>query len=333
MTKIIKLDQNENAYGAPPKALKAIEEFHKSVYIYPDNLHRALKKRLAEKHKITPNKLVISAGSVALMDMSIKTFVNFDENIVVPEVTFVGYKYMAKVNRRACKMAPLKNNRIDLKKIITLCDQKTRIVFLANPNNPTGTMITHVELKKFLLELPSSVYVVSDEAYSDYITDPNYPDTLKLQEQFPNLIIFRTFSKIYGLAGLRVGYAIAHTNAAQALTQCRTPFSINSLASTAALAALEDDEFIKRCADVNAVERKFLFEEFIKLGLNATKPTGNFIFVEFDKISERDKIFNLLENKGIIARKMGPFGRDLAFRISVGRPEENLTVIECLKAM
>lgn len=330
---MIKLSQNENAFGTPPLALKAIEAYCRSVFRYPDVIHKELVHKLADKYNVASENVIISAGSVALIDMSIKTFVDIDENIITVEVTWVGYKIMAKINRRECKLAKLVDNMINLENILSLCDDKTRIVFIANPNNPTGTMITHDDMKKFLQTIPPDIYVVIDEAYVEYITDIDYPDSFELQKEFPNLIIFRSFSKIYGLAGLRVGYAIAHPDIIKSLAQHETPFSITSLAAVAASAALDDTEYIKKCAAVNAEERVFLYNELKSMGYSATIPHGNFIFIEFSELDEVEKVCNLLKNEGVLVRQLGPFGAELAVRITVGRPEENRHLVKSLKRM
>lgn len=331
LVQIIKLSQNENAYGASPKALKAIEDYYREVFRYPDVFHKELKQKLAGKCGVEPENIVVSAGSIALMDMSIKAFVGFDENMVTAEVTFEGYKYMAKVNGRSFKLAKLVNNAISMNSMLAACDDKTGVVFVANPNNPTGTMVNHQDMERFLHSLPSNTYVVSDEAYAEYVTDTDYPDTHTLQKTCRNLIIFRTFSKIYGLAGLRIGYAIAHREVIRSLEQVKTPFSISSLASVAALAALDDTEYVHKCAAANAAERVRLYNDLIDMGFKAVYPHGNFVYVTFNEMEEKERFFNILEDRSVQVRKLERFGIDLALRITVGRPEDNRFLIECLR--
>jgi histidinol-phosphate aminotransferase len=330
-SEIIKLSQNENAFGASPLALKAIEANYHSVFRYPDIFHEELKRKLAEKNGVTSANIAIAAGSIALMDMSIKAFVGFDENVVTAEVTFEGYKYMAKVNKRTCKLSKLVKDSISLTNMLASCDAKTKIVFIANPNNPTGTMITHDEMLGFVQSVSSDTYVVSDEAYKEYVTEDNFPDSLKILKDFPNLIIFRTFSKIYGLAGLRIGYTIAHPDVISALRNCWTPFSINGLSYVAAIAALDDTEYVKKCAAVNAEQRMILYNELMSLGFEVTEPRGNFIYVEFSNPQGKDRICEKLNENRIIVRPLDRFGQDSALRITVGRPEENQRLIEVLK--
>ncbi len=324
---IIKLTQNENAYGASPTALKIIAENYINVYRYPDVLQHELKTKLADMYQVSTENIVIGAGSVALMDIAIKALVGRDENVVTAEATFEGYKYMSRVNQRECRLSKLTNNTIDLHKMLELSDQHTKLVFIANPNNPTGTMNTHDELKEFLRAVSPETYVVLDEAYAEYVTDSDYPDSLALQREYSNLIIFRTFSKIYGLAGLRIGYAVSSLEISRLLQTHRTPFSINGLAAEAASASLDDGAYIRKCSSVNSVERTILYDKFIELGYNAVEPKGNFIFIEFPSVEVKMKLHDYLLSHKILVRDVGPFGAELGLRISVGRPDENRRLV------
>jgi histidinol-phosphate aminotransferase len=328
--KIIKLSQNENPFGASPLALKAVEKNYHSVYRYPEVIHEDLRSKLAEKYNVAPDNIVVSAGSVEVMDMAIKAFVGFDENIVTSEKTFVAYKLLARIHGRECKLAKMLNNTVNTENIISLCNKKTRLIFIANPNNPTGTIITHESLNKLLQVLPPRVFVVIDEAYIEYVNDTSYPHSLELQKSFPNLIILRTFSKIYGLAGLRVGYAITHTEVRNSLVKHKTPFSISSLSNVAALASLDDVEFVRKSISVNEKERAFLQETFRNMGLNVTTSQSNFICLEFDSPYEKKETQKYLNIEGIIVRDLGPFGIEKGLRTSVGRPDENIKLVDCL---
>jgi histidinol-phosphate/aromatic aminotransferase/cobyric acid decarboxylase-like protein len=264
--KIIKLSQNENPFGASSQALKAIEKNYHSVHRYPEFIHEDLRSKLAEKNNVAPDNIVVSAGSVEVMDMAIKTFVGFDENIVTSEKT----------------------------------------------------------------SIPSQVIVVIDEAYIEYVNDNSYPQSLELQKNFPNLIILRTFSKIYGLAGLRIGYAITHTDVRVSLIKHKTPFSISSLSNVAAIASLDDAEFVKKSISINEKERAFLQDAITNMGLNVTPSQSNFLCLEFDNLYEKEEIHKYLGNVGIILRDLGPFGIEKGLRTSVGRPDENVKLVDCL---
>jgi histidinol-phosphate aminotransferase len=332
IAEVIKLSQNENPFGASPKALKAIEEHISSVFRYPDLLLGVkLQHKLAEKHNVAPENIVISAGSVSLIDMSIKAFVGFEENVVTTQKTFVAYGTLSKINRRESKFAKLVDNTVNLDNILALCDDRTRLLFIANPNNPTGTLISHDPFKKFLEKVPSTIIVGIDEAYVDYVSDPSYPDSFELQKHFPNLVILRTFSKVYGLAGLRIGYAVANADVIKALEHSRTPFSVISLAAIGALAALDDTEYIQDCIAINEKERDYLYRELTGLGFKVTPSQANFLLVEFDNNDDKEDVYNLLVKKGILVRRLEPFGVEKGLRIGIGRPEDNRLLIEILK--
>ncbi len=333
VTRMIKLSQNENPFGASPMALQAIADNYQSVYRYPEITHDALRNRLAQKYDISPDRIIVSAGSVEAVDVAIKTFVGLDDNIVTAAKTFVAYRLLAGINRRECRRAELTDNTVDLDNLMALCDDKTRVIFVANPNNPTGTIVSHRALSMMLETLPSRILVVVDEAYAEYVTDDSYPDSFELQRRFENLIIFRTFSKMFGLAGLRVGYAIASEKIIETLAKNRTQFSVNRLATTAALAALDDTGFVKECAAVNHEERTTLYTELTRAGLNVTPSQGNFLFVECGGQREKDRIYKLLKSDGIIVRELGPFGVEQGLRMSVGRPEENRQLIDSLQTL
>ncbi len=331
ITTIIKLSQNENPFGVSPLALKAIADNYHEIYRYPDIIQETLRSKLAHKYNKLPENIVISAGSADLVDLIIKAFVGFNENIVTSHLTFVVYGLLAKIHKRQCKRADLVNYTISCDNIISLCDEKTRVVFIANPNNPTGTMISDNSLRELLQTLPSKIFVAIDEAYAEYVTDKSYPNSFDLQKTYPNLIILRTFSKIYGLAGMRIGYAIAHPDIIHSLMQNRTPFSINSLANLAASAALDDTEFIRECAIINQRERTFLYDEITNLGFNAVPSNGNFIFIDFQTVEKKTTILTSLKKEGILARDLELFGTKTGLRISVGHPEDNRYLIKCLK--
>ncbi len=327
----IKLSQNENPFGPSPLAQKAIIDHVSSINRYPDHIPEKLKEKLAHKYDVMPENIAITAGSVELIDLLLKSFVGFDENIVAGDKSFVAYYAIAKINTRACKRAKLVDNTFDTGNLISACDDKTKVLFIANPNNPTGTIISHESLNELLQKIPPHVYVINDEAYFEYVTDATYPNSFSLLKKYPNLIVSRTFSKVYGLAGLRIGYTIARSDIIKSLTQSRIPFSVNRLAAIAALAALGETEFVEKCASINNQERTILYNEFISMGIKVTPTQANFIFVEFSTIDEKDRIINLLENNGVFVRDMTPFGAETGLRISVGRPEENRHLIKILK--
>lgn len=330
---IIKLSQNENSYGASPRALKAIAEHTGSIFRYPPLFHQDLAEKLADRFDRRPENITLSAGSVELVDVIIKTFVGEGENIVTSDVTFVAYGLLAKILGRECKRARLEKFTNNLPALKAACDERTKVIFIANPNNPTGTIVSHSELEAFLRSVPSTTKVVIDDAYAEYVTDPAYPDSLALQKQFDNLIVLRTFSKIYGLAGLRIGYAISSPDVIQVLRAHRTPFTVTRLAAVAASAAMDDSDYTGECAGVNDRERALLFEEFRNIGLTTVPTHGNFMYVEFANAEEKLRVLNALAKENILVRDMGPFGASAGLRISVGRPPENRGIVDSLSRL
>jgi len=324
----IKLSQNENPFGP---SLKAIAASAPDVFRYPDLFHLELKQKIAAAQGVGAEQIVLGAGSIELIDICIKALSRPGDSIVTAEVTFEGYRIMALNNDRAVKLAPLQHYAVNLSGLKALCDEMTRIVFVANPNNPTGSMLTHNEFSDFLASLPSEVFVISDEAYKEYITDAHFPKSLDLQRVHPNLVIFRTFSKIYGLAGLRLGYAIASPEVAQTINRRRTPFSVSGMAAAAAYAALDDQDYVEKCVSVNAGERDSLFRVLLRLGYNAMEPKGNFIFIDFQTTKEKDELFEHLKKHNIHIRKLDNFGVHTGLRITVGRPEDNRILVDVLE--
>jgi histidinol-phosphate aminotransferase len=330
---MIKLSQNENPLGASPMALRAIADNYHSVYRYPDIVNVDLKERLARKFSVPADNIVVGPGAVGIVDQAIKTLVGFDENIVTAAQTFVAYKVLAAINGRACKLAPVVDHHISVENMLSACDAKTKLVLIANPNNPTGTMVSHSALGEFLEAVPRHIVVVIDEAYAEYVNDRSYPDSFGLFKEFENLIILRTFSKIYGLAGLRIGYGFAHREVMRSLAKGHVQFSINRLAAVAALAALEDTEFVKECAAINDKERSSLYEALKGMGFDVVPSQANFLLVEFSELGEKDRVFRILKEEGILVQELEAFGVENGLRITVGRPEENKQLIECLKAI
>ncbi|MFH1321349.1 MAG: histidinol-phosphate transaminase [Bacteroidota bacterium] len=328
---IIKLASNENALGTSPLALEAIKDNYHNVHRYPEYHPFTLKDILAGKHNVLSQNIALSAGSVGMIDMIIKNFVNYDEEVLTFENSFVAYGLLAKANKKKCSFAKLTDFTCDVNNLFPLPGEKTKVIFIANPNNPTGTIISHDSLYRLLKAISSEILVIIDEAYYEYVTDVTYPDSLKLQKEFPNLIILHSFSKIYGLAGLRIGYAIAHEGIVQEVEERSMPYRINSLASAAACAALDDHEFIEKCAIFNNEERNFLYHELANLGYNVVPSQGNFIYMYFDQHESKERVFKQLSDEGILICNMDIFGQEKSLRITIGRSEVNRRIIECLR--
>src|ERR1035437_434242 len=223
MKKIIKLSANENFYGCSPLVIKALSENLDNIYLYPDYHQNELKNKIAEINNVSPSNIMLGVGSVGIIDVIIRLLVKPDEEIITFERSFVAYGQLSNLYNKKILFAPLDNYTCNPSQLFPFLNDKTKLIFIANPNNPTGTIIGHQTLEKFLNEVSNDIYVVIDEAYLEYATDVCFPNTIKLLKKFPNLIILRGFSKVYGLAGLRIGYGIANEKTASFLESHRLP--------------------------------------------------------------------------------------------------------------
>lgn len=325
---IIRLNANENFYGCSPAVQKAIKKDLKNIYLYP-SIPVRLEEKLAEKFKVEQKNIVVGAGSVRLIDGIIQTFVKPDEEITIFERSFIAYEQLAAAHRRKYVIAKQTDFICDVENIFPLITPKTKIIFIANPNNPTGTIITHAQLEHLLKNIPDSILVVIDEAYCEYVTDKSFPDSLSLQEKYLNLMILRTFSKIYGLAGLRIGYGIMKEEMANKLKQSRIPFFFNALSENAALAALRDEKFIALCAKKNATEREFLYKRLKQAGLNVVSSQGNFLFIHFHSEEEKETLFKKILANQLLVCNLKVFGLEKSLRIGIGDRKTNERLCLC----
>lgn len=329
LKEVIKLASNENSWGTSPKAINAIKKSLSGINRYPDAQGFYLKKGLAKFLKLLPENFVLGNGSDELIDVIIKTFLETDENIVTSEGTFLEYKIIAQVNDRKVKQAPLSFFKYDLKAILKLVDKKTKLIFIANPNNPTGTYLTKAEVTRFLNALPESVIVVFDEAYDTFIDVDDYPDSLSYLKNKKKVIILRTFSKAYGLAGLRLGYAIAAPELTTYLERIRQPFNVNLLAQVAGLAALEDKEFLIKIRRLTLEGKSFIYQELSKMGLEYVPSVANFILVNVGENGQ--KLFKAMLKHGVIIRDMCQYGLENFIRVTIGTYKENQRFVRVLR--
>jgi histidinol-phosphate aminotransferase len=249
-----------------------------------------------------------------------RTFIGKDEHVMSPSPSFSVYGIISQAMRSRCCWIPVgKDFRFDFDALAAAITDKTRIIFLSNPNNPTGEYFTKDEIEDFMKKVPENVIVIMDEAYTEYVDAPDYPDTVKMQERCPNIMSMRTFSKAYGLAALRVGYVIAHPDAIDMMNRVRQPFNTNMAAQVAAEAALKDTDHLKKVLFENRQGKGYLYKEFEKLGLEYVPTQANFILV---KVGHGEKVFNALLKKGVIVRYLGP-GLAEYIRVSIGTQEEN----------
>ena len=328
---MIKLSANENCYGCSPLALEAMQKKYKDVSLYPELNPVALKEKLAKKYGVTSKNVVVGAGSVRIIDGLIQTFVGKGEEIVTFEKSFVAYGQFAAQHKHKCRFAPLKELRCAPENLLPFINKKTRLIFIANPNNPTGTIITHAELEGLLKKISKKIIVAIDEAYAEYVNDTSFPNSFELQKKYPNLVILRSFSKIYGLAGLRIGYAVMEEKLASLMTEGQMPFSLNYLSSVAAIASLEDEYFVIQSANTNAEQHDYLYLKLKNLGYNTIPSQANFIYLWFNKDAEKKKVYDLLFQNGIMICDMKVFGQEKALRISVGTSAVNKKINSVLK--
>ncbi len=336
---IVKLASNENPLGPSPKALKAIKSYLKNLNRYPDGSGFYLKQELVEffgrncatkkfePAKLKPENFILGNGSNELIDIAVRTFCERDENIISPFPSFVAYYLAGEQLGLKLKISRLKDYALDLNDIYKLIDGKTKVIFISNPNNPTGTFFSNDKIINFIEKVKDSVLIVIDEAYIEYIgkslvedIDPAY---------FPNLLVLRTFSKVYGLAGLRVGYGIGHKDLISLMDRVREPFNVNSLSLAGAVAALKDKTYLKKVIETNEAEKNYLYDKFKKMGLEFVETGANFILVKL-KGQKAAEISEKLLNVGVIVRPMDRFGYDNMVRITIGIHSENVRLTKAL---
>ena len=325
---IVKLASNENPLGPSPLALKAIKACLKNLNRYPDGSGFYLKQELVKMFNLKFENFILGNGSNELIDIAARTFCERDENIVSPFPSFVAYYLAAEQLGIKLKISRLKDYSLDLDDIYKLIDDKTKIVFISNPNNPTGTFFSNDKIINFIKKVKDGVLVVIDEAYIEYIGKSLVED-INIAD-FPNVLIIRTFSKVYGLAGLRVGYGIGHKDLISLMDRVREPFNVNSLSLSAAAAALKDKEYLEKVITVNETEKNYLYGEFKKIGIEFIETGANFILVKL-KGQKAAEISEKLLDSGVIIRPMDRFGYGDMVRITVGTHKENVKLIKVLR--
>ena len=325
----IKLASNENPLG-PPKAAKAVIHGQlDDLALYPDGSGFALINALAEKHGITSSCITLGNGSNDVLDMIGRTFLGTGKEAIFSEYAFAVYPIVTQAVGAKAQIASARDYGHDLDAMLELVNDNTRVMFIANPNNPTGTWLAKPALQSFLAQVPQHIIVVLDEAYIEYVQEEDYPDATQWLSEYDNLIVTRTFSKAYGLAALRVGYCLSHPDIANLLNRVRQPFNVNSLAQAAALAALQDQEHIRQSV-ANNIQGMAQYEAaFAEMGLEWIPSVGNFITVDLGRnASEVDKA---MLTKGVITRPVANYGLPNHLRITVGLPEDNNRCIAALK--
>lgn len=329
LKEVIKLASNENPLGPSPRALLGIRKALRRINRYPEGSCFYLRQRLSKKLKVKPANIIFGNGSDEIIDIIIKTFSEPDDEIITADTTFLEYKIIAQQNGRQVRCIPLKDFRYDLAKIKEKIGHKTKAIFIANPNNPTGTYVSKREVDDFINGLPKNAVVIFDEAYLEFVDKEDFPKSLNYFRQGKNVIILRTFSKIYGLAGLRIGYGIAREEFIRYMERARQPFNVNILAQEAALAALDDTAFIRKAQRVVSEGRKYLYSELEGLRMDCIPSAANFILIDLKQ--DGLKIFNKLLKEGVIVRDMQQYGLKNFIRVTIGTEKENRNFIGALK--
>jgi len=329
ITDIVKMASNENPLGPSPKALAAMREALNKVALYPDGSCFRLKKALAAHWGVSEDEFIIGNGSDELIHYIGVTFLSEGDEVIQADPSFVRYEAAACLSNCACIMAPLRNFTHDLEAMADRITDRTRLVFVANPNNPTGTAVTQQDVERFMAGLPERVIAVFDEAYYEYVERPEFPEMLDYVREGANVIILRTFSKIYGLAGLRVGYGTARPEIIKCLNQVREPFNVNSVAQAGALASLQDSEQVERSRRVNSEGKRFLYREFEAMGLPYVPTEANFVLVDIKR--DCRPVFTELLKRGVIVRTGDIFGLPTFFRVTIGTEADNRRFIQTLR--
>lgn len=328
---VIKLASNENPLGPSPRALEAIQKKLKDVNVYPDQTSMELREALSKKLGIDKEWLIIGNGSDEIMQLAAATFLSAKEEALISENTFSTYEFCTRLFDGNPVFVPLKDYKYNLDGFAKRITGKTKLVWLCAPNNPTGTIFTKAELEGFLTKVPKSAIVVIDEAYGEYAESPDYTTGIEYVKKGQNVIVLKTFSKIYGLAGLRIGYGIAKPEIIKYLNLAKLPFNVNRLAVAAGVSALEDKDFVAKSLKMNREGKKLLYAEFDKMGLKYVKTEANFVFVDVNR--NCDKVFMEMMRQGVIIRPLSSFGFGEAIRVTVGTEEQNKRFVESLKTV
>ena len=324
----IKLSANESALGPSPKAIKEYNKVSKNFKRYPDTNGTFLRKVIANKFEIDKNRIILGSGSNQIFEFICRAFLNKNDEVIVPKYSFIIYRIYSKINGAKIIYAKEKNFTISIKDVLSKVTRKTKAVFLANPNNPTGTYINKKELIYLRKKLRNDILLVVDDAYFEYVKQKDYLSGLKLFSRHKNVVVTRTFSKIYGLAGLRVGWGYASKEIINTLNQIKPPFNVSKPALFAASAAIKDNGWLKKEANHINKWNKILFKRFKEMKIETNESKTNFLLVNFDRVNiNSKKVFQKLVKAGILVRKMDVYGIKNSLRITIGKSKENKKLI------
>lgn len=331
ITDIVKLASNENPLGVSPMVQQALADKVASLARYPDANGFYLKSALAERLGVTVKQITLGNGSNDVLELLARTYVSAEHEVIFSQHAFVVYPLVTQAIGAKGVAVPALDYGHDLDAMAAAVTDKTRMIFVANPNNPTGTFLTSERIHDFLTKIPAHVLVVLDEAYYEYVREEERAPSVQWVAEFPNLVVSRTFSKAYGLAGIRAGYAVSHPEVADYMNRIRQPFNMNELALTAAMAALQDDDFLQRSIDVNRQGMKQLIEFCDAQGYAYIPSHGNFLTIEVGP--NAGELYQQLLHKGVIVRPVAGYQLPNHLRVSIGLPEENQAFINAMIAI
>lgn len=330
LERVIKLASNENPFRFSPNVKEAVLKALEEANLYPDGNSTLLKEAIARKYGISPEMVVPTCGSDEMIDLIAKTFIEKGDEVVMSEITFPRYFATSQMMGAIIRKIPLRNLAYDMEGFKKAVNANTKIIWLCNPNNPTGTIFSGKELIELMDTIPSTTLVVYDEAYSEFASHPDYPkNSLKLLDKYKNILLLKTLSKAYGLAGLRLGYTIGDPGLLSAINRIRNPFNVTLLTQAAAVAALGDEEFLTKVVANNEAGKKYIYEEFDKMGLEYARTEANHII--FNAKMDSSIVFNELLKRGVIIRPVAGFSPSTWLRVSLGTMEENKEFIKALK--
>jgi len=331
----IKMASNEAPFGPSPRAIQAMQAVLTESHFYPDNDAHELRDELAKRHGLRPDQVVVTAGSTALLGIIARTLLSPGLNAVTSERSFIVYPIATKAAGGELIEVETKNDGYDLDGLAAAINDKTRIVFLANPNNPTGTLATPEEVDRFLDKVPKNVITILDEAYFDFAQHfaktrgVSYSHSLDYLRQGRNVVVLRTFSKAHGLAGVRVGYGVGPTELMSYFARMRTTFSVSNVAQAAAMAALEDEDHTRKALENNATQAGRLLDGIAELGYRPVPTWANFIYCDIGE--DAGAFSKRMQSEGVIIRPLGPWGMPTSFRVTIGTPEQNDTFLKAFR--
>lgn len=327
---VIKLASNENPLGPSGKAIRAMRRAIREVHLYPESTCYYLVKRLEQELGVSDKQIIVGNGSNEIIELLARGFISEGDEVLSSEATFLVYPILSQVCGAKYVTVPMKNHRYDLERILAAITDRTKVIFIANPNNPTGTYVNSTEVEEFIARVPKDILICFDEAYVDFVEAQDFPHMLfHVKTEKPNVIVLRTFSKAYGLAGVRVGYAVGAPETIEYLHKIRQPFNVNSIAQAGATAALDDRFFLWRTKWLVSSGRKYFYKRFKKLGLNYLPSQANFVLVDLGYDGE--EAFQWFLRQGMIVRSMKAYGFSTWIRVTVGRRLQNAQFYRLLR--